>query len=161
MQLEQTWRWFGPHDPVSLKDISQTGAEGIVSALHNIPHGDVWPLDKIKKHQEIIAAAGINWDVVESVTIHESIKTRTGKFQHYIDAYKQTLRNLAACDIKIVTYNLMPVNDWTRTELNFELPDGYDALYFSWFDHAFFELYILKMKHAAPSYPETLLSKPE
>ena len=159
MQLKQTWRWFGPHDPVSLKDIRQTGAEGIVSALHDIPHGDVWPLDKIKKHQEIIAAAGFNWDVVESVTIHESIKTRTGKFQHYIDAYKQTLRNLAACDIKIVTYNFMPVNDWTRTELNFEMPDGSKALYFNWFDLAVFDLYILKRKNAEASYPEVILSE--
>ncbi len=161
MQLKQTWRWFGPHDPVSLKDIRQTGAEGIVSALHDIPHGDVWPLDKIKKHQEIIAAAGFNWDVVESVTIHESIKTRTGKFQHYIDAYKQTLRNLAACNIRIVTYNFMPVNDWTRTELNFEMPDGSKALYFSWFDLAVFDIYILKRKKAAASYSEVILSKAE
>ena len=159
MQLKQTWRWFGPHDPVSLKDIRQTGAEGIVSALHDIPHGYVWPLDKIKKHQEIIAAAGFNWDVVESVTIHESIKTRTGKFQHYIDAYKQTLRNLAACDIKIVTYNFMPVNDWTRTELNFEMHDGSKALYFNWFDLAVFDLYILKRKNAEASYPEVILSE--
>ena len=159
MQLKQTWRWFGPHDPVSLKDIRQTGAEGIVSALHDIPHGDVWPLDKIKKHQEIIAAAGFNWDVVESVTIHESIKTRTGKFQLYIDAYKQTLRNLAACNIKIVTYNFMPVNDWTRTELNFEMPDGSKALYFSWFDLAVFDIYILKRKNAAASYSDGILLK--
>ncbi|MEO8861859.1 MAG: mannonate dehydratase [Ginsengibacter sp.] len=159
MQLKQTWRWFGPHDPVSLKDIRQTGAEGIVSALHDIPHGDVWPLDKIKKHKEIITAAGFNWEVVESVTIHESIKTRTDKFQNYIDAYKQTLRNLAACDIKIVTYNFMPVNDWTRTELNFEMPDGSKALYFSWFDLAVFDLYILKRKNAAASYSNVILSK--
>nr|MDQ6903555.1 mannonate dehydratase [Bacteroidota bacterium] len=159
MQLKQTWRWFGPHDPVSLKDIRQTGAEGIVSALHDIPHGDVWPLDKIKKHQEVIRVAGFNWDVVESVTIHESIKTRTGKFQKYIDAYKQTLRNLAACNIKIVTYNFMPVNDWTRTELNFEMPDGSKALYFNWFDLAVFDLYILKRKNAAASYSEAIVTE--
>lgn len=161
MKLKQTWRWFGPHDSVSLKDIRQTGAEGIVSALHDIPHGEVWPLDKIKKHQEIIAAAGFNWDVVESVTIHESIKTRTGKFQLYIDAYKETLRNLAACNIKIVTYNFMPVNDWTRTKLNFEMPDGSKALYFSWFDLAVFDIYILKRKNAAISYSDAILLKAE
>ena len=159
MQLKQTWRWFGPNDPVSLSDVLQTGASGIVTALHDIPHGEVWPLKKIKKRKDIINAAGLSWDVVESVTIHESIKTRTGNFQFYIDQYKQTLRNLAANNIKIVTYNFMPVNDWTRTELNFEMPDGSKALYFNWFDLAVFDLYILKRKNAETSYNEFILSK--
>jgi mannonate dehydratase len=161
MELKQTWRWFGPPDPVSLKDILQTGAQGIVSALHNIPHGEVWPVNEIKNHQDIIKVSTLNWDVVESVTVHESIKTRSANFQFYIDNYKHTLRNLAACDIKIVTYNFMPVNDWTRTELNFEMPDGSKALYFNWFDLAVFDMHILKRKNAEASYPIEILSKAE
>ena len=159
MQLKQTWRWFGPHDPVTLKDVLQTGASGIVTALHNIQHGEVWPVKKIQKRKDIISSSGLSWDVVESVTVHESIKTRTGKYKHYVDQYKQTLRNLAACDIKIVTYNFMPVNDWTRTDLNFEMRDGSKALYFNWFDLAVFDVYLLKRKNAEASYSESMLTK--
>ncbi len=159
MKLKQTWRWFGPNDPVTLQDVRQTGSQGIVTALHHVPHGDVWTVDEIKKRQSELKAFGYNWDVVESVTIHEDIKTRSGNYKKYIDQYKTTLRNLAVCGIDIMTYNFMPVNDWTRTNLDYPMSDGSKALYFDWFDLALFDIHILKRKNAEASYQSSVVSE--
>jgi len=161
MLLKETWRWFGPDDPVPLQFVLQTGATGIVTALHHVPAGEVWSVEEIKKRKRIIEASLLTWDVVESVTVHESIKTQTGNFRRYIDAYKQTLINLASCGIKIITYNFMPVNDWTRTNLEYEMPDQSRALYFDWCDLAIFDLFILQRKHARDSYTDIVLQQAE
>lgn len=157
--LIQSWRWYGPNDPVSLADIRQAGATGVVSALHHIAHGEVWPLEQILERKSIIETAGLEWVVVESVPVHEAIKTRGKDCEFYLQNYRQTLINLAEAGIDTVCYNFMPVLDWTRTNLSYQLANGAKALYFDWVDLAIFDKFILKREGFVDFYSQEILAQ--
>ncbi len=154
IQMQQTMRWFGPNDTISLKDLRECGITGIVSALHHIPVGDVWEIEDIQKYQQTIADAGLEWTVIESLPVHEDIKRRSGNYQTYIENYKQSLKNIAHCGIKVTTYNFMPILDWVRTHHSFTNPDGTKALLYNPKAFIYFDVFLLKRPGAEVDYSE-------
>ena len=155
--MQETWRWFGPGDTITLRQIRQAGATGIVTSLHEIPTGEVWPLSLIQSRKAEIEAAGMNWSVVESVPLHNDIKTRTGDYLRHIANYQETLRNLGAAGIDTVCYNFMPVVDWTRTNLSYQLPNASQALRFEMTDFIAYDVFMLERENAEQDYNQVQL----
>lgn len=154
----QTMRWFGPDDPVGLSAIRQAGCTGVVTTLHDAPNGVIWPVDATRARQAEVAAAGLMWEVVESLPVHEAIKTRAPDRDRYVEAYRDSLANLAACGIATVTYNFMPVLDWTRTDLAWPLPSGARALRFDLADVAAYDAHLLRRPGAERDYDDATLT---
>lgn len=150
--MQHTMRWFGPTDAIALQDIRQCGVSGIVTALHQIPVGEIWTVEAIQERQELIKTAGMEWTVIESLPVHEEIKRACGNFKQYIEIYKTNLRNIAQCGIKVITYNFMPILDWVRTNHNFENPDGTKALLYNHIAFVYFDIHLLKRPNSENEY---------